>query len=488
MIKKTGDGRPGNPLQSPRPIAVPETKLADVAASGPFTAQESAEPTSPRIVGVGASAGGLDAFTDLLGYLPVDTGFAYVLIQHLDPDHESHLPVLLSRATRMPVAEVQEGTLVEANHVYVISPRSNLAVSDGVLSTLPRPGSGRNLPIDAFFQSLAADQGSEALGVLLSGTGSDGTVGLRAIRMAGGTTFAQERQSAKFDSMPGNAIAAGAVDFELPTAGIARRLAAFARCAEDVGLPEPATEPGGETELRKIFRVLRSSTGVDFGEYKHSTLYRRIKRRMVLRGFTTLEDYIRELEHSHVEANELCEDCFITVTAFFREPAIIEQLKASVLPALIEERTNGSPIRIWVPGCSTGEEAYSMAICVVEFLEEQGSTLPIEIFATDISEAAIEKARAGIYSEAALAHVTAKRIARYFTRLEHGYQIAKSIRDMCVFARHDVSQDPPFSKLDLISCCNVLIYLGPHYSARCCRFCGTLSRRPASWCSVLQRA
>jgi two-component system CheB/CheR fusion protein len=423
-------------------------------------AQPAAEGAFPPIVGVGASAGGLEAFRELLSHLPDDTGLAFVLIQHLDPSHESHLPELLSKASTMPVSELKGETRAEANHVYVIPPRCNLSISDGVLHTPLRPDSGRNMPIDTFLRALAADRGNQALGVVLSGSASDGTLGLQAIKAAGGITFAQEMRTAKFDGMPGSAIAAGVVDFVLPPAGIARQLVAIARDSRVPIKHGKATEPSGDTELTKIFRLLRSATGVDFTYYKHSTLQRRIKRRMVLRGFERLEDYIRDLERNRDEANALCESFLITVTAFFREPAVFEQLKKKVFPALVENRGRDDPIRIWVPGCSTGEEAYSIAICLMEFLEEAEVSLQFEVFATDISETAIEKARAGTYTSAALAHVSPQRLARFFTRTERGQQITKVIRDVCVFARQNVAQDPPFSKLDLISCCNVLIYLG----------------------------
>jgi two-component system CheB/CheR fusion protein len=396
----------------------------------------------------------LEAFTELLSHLPNDTGMAFVLIQHLDPSHESHLTELLSKASKMPVSEINAETRARANHVYVIPPRCNLGISDGVLDTSPRPASGRNLPIDSFFCALAADQGSQALGVVLSGTASDGTLGLKAIKAVGGITFAQEIRTAKFDAMPRSAIAAGVADFVLPPAGIARRLAAIARDAEAPIGPE------GDADLARILHLVRSATGMDFTYYKHSTLARRIKRRMALRGFDNLEDYGRELERNREEASALCESCFITVTAFFREPAVFEDLKKKVFPALVENRAPEDPIRIWVPGCATGEEAYSIAICLMEFLEDAKLRIPFEVFATDISETAIEKARAGIYKESELAHVSPQRLARFFTRTERRFQIAKIIRDVCVFARHNVAQDPPFSKLDLISCCNVLIYLG----------------------------
>jgi two-component system CheB/CheR fusion protein len=432
-----------------------------VPAAAPPTAEERAEVGSrPIVVGVGASAGGLEAFTDLLSNLPGDTGMAFVLIQHLDPKHDSHLTELLSKVSRMPVSEVNGETRVESNHVYVISPRRNLTIVDGVLHAPARPEGGRNMPVDAFLRSLAADKGSPALGVVLSGTASDGTLGLQAIKAAGGATFAQEMGTAKFGSMPGSAMAAGVVDFVLPPAGIALHLAAIARKSRVAAeLPDAAEQPG-DPELAKILRLVQSATGVDFIHYKHSTLSRRIKRRMAIRGFATLEDYSRELERNREEAAVLCESCLITVTSFFREPEVFQELKKKVFPALLENRGTEDPIRIWAPGCATGEEAYSLAICLTEFLEDAKVSVPFEIFATDISEAAIEKARAGAYAPAAVAHVSPQRLERFFTRSERGYRVAKIIRDACVFARHNVGQDPPFSKLDLISCCNVLIYLG----------------------------
>ena len=432
------------------PVAVERPAFEEGARSGP-----------PVIVGIGASAGGLEAFTELLSHLPDDTGMAFVLIQHLDPSHESHLTELLSKATRMPVAEVKGDTRAQANRVYVIPPRCNLGISDGVLHTPPRPAGGRNMPIDAFFRALAEDRGSQALGVILSGTASDGTLGLQAIKAAGGTTFAQEMQTAKCNGMPRSAIDSGVVDYVLPPDGIARQLVAIGRHSQvPVGLAE-TDEPSADPELVKILWLIRSSTGVDLTHYKLSTLLRRIRRRMAVRGFEKVAEYSRVIEQNREEATALCETCFITVTSFFREAAVFEALKKKVFPALVENRAPGDPIRIWVPGCATGEEAYSIAICLMEFLDDAGVSVPFEVFATDISEAAIEKARAGTYKDSELAHVSPQRLARFFTRTERRHQIAKAVRDVCVFARHNVAQDPPFSRLDLISCCNVLIYLGP---------------------------
>lgn len=446
MAKKTGKRRPGD---SPRVVKV---------VARPHSRKSSAR-TAPPIVCIGASAGGLEAFTELLSHLRADNGMAFVLIQHLDPKHESHLTELLSKASKMPVSEVKSGTRAQTNHVYVIPPRYNLSIADGVLQPTARPDSGRNMPIDSFLCALAADRGRRAVAVILSGTASDGTLGLQAIKAAGGVTFAQEPETAKYDGMPRSAISSGVVDFVLPPAGIARKLALLAHTSFDQ-MEGARTGRAGDGGLAQVIRLVRNATGVDFSHYKHSTLARRVKRRMGLRGFERLEDYCRDLEQHCEEASALCENWLITVTAFFREPAVFEGLKKLVFPALLENRGAEDPIRIWVPGCATGEEAYSVAICLMEFLDDVNASVPFEIFATDLSDTAIERARAGTYKDAAVAHVSPQRLARFFTRSERGYQIAKSIRDLCVFARHNVAQDPPFSRLDLISFCNVLIYLG----------------------------
>jgi two-component system CheB/CheR fusion protein len=390
----------------------------------------------------------LEAFTELLTHLPDNTGMAFVLIQHLDPSHESHLTELLSKTTGMPVSEVKGETRAEANHVYVIPPRRNLGISNGVLLTPPRPAKGCNMPIDDFLRALAADHGRRAFGVVLSGSASDGTLGLQAIKAAGGVTFAQDVRTAKFDSMPRSAIAAGFVDYVQSPGEIALQLAAIARHS-DVPIEPTDAIPSADAALARILRLVRTATGVDFTCYKHSTLQRRIKRRMALRGFERLEDYSRDLEQSREEANALCESCLITVTAFFREPGVFEELRSKVFPALLENRPPQDPIRIWVPGCATGQEAYSIAICLTEFLNSVEAKVPFEIFASDISETAIAEARAGTYSGAALANISPERLSRFFTKTDRGYQIAKIVRDVCVFARHNVAEDPPFSKLDL---------------------------------------
>ena len=454
--RKRGAPAPQNPAAS-------AAELASSPAVRRAGAEERIANGSFPVVGIGASAGGLEAFTELLGNLPNDTGMAFVLIQHLDPKHDSHLSELLSKASKMPVAEVQGDTRVEANHVYVISPRHNLDIAGGVLHARPRLEGGRNMPVDAFLRSLAADRGGRAYGVILSGTASDGTLGIQAIKARHGVTFAQELRSARFDGMPRSAIATGAVDLVLPPAGIAKQLVTMARRSSATLEAQKAIEPSDEAELElhKIFRLLRSAAGVDFTHYKRNTIKRRIRRRMTLRGFKRLEDYIGDLEQHPEEANALCQDLFITVTAFFREPSVFQQLRKKVFPALVGNRGIQDPIRIWVPGCATGQEAYSIAMSLTEFLDDAPVRVPFQIFATDINEAAIEKARAGIYPESALASVSPKRLARFFAKSARGFQVVKTIREACTFATQNVAQDPPFSKLDLISCCNVLIYLGP---------------------------
>lgn len=421
------------------------------------------------VVGVGASAGGLEAFTQLLKSLPVNTGMAFVLVQHLDPKHESRLTELLARATQMPVAEVKNGMLVKPDHVYVIPSNADMAILHGALQLLPRrenrPGDhGQHLPIDFFFRSLAADQQSQAIGIVLSGTASDGALGLKAIKAEGGVTFAQEEKSAKYDGMPRAAIAAGAVDFIQPPDRIAQELARIGRhpyVLRATILKSDELLPETTDALNKIFVLLRSATGVDFTYYKHPTIKRRIARRMVLHRIENLANYVRYLRENPAEVQALFHEILINVTSFFREPESFEALKEKVFPSLLRDRQPDMPIRVWVPGCSTGEEAYSLAICLLEFLTERAGNFPIQIFATDISDAALEKARSGRYTETTALDVTPERLRRFFLKVEGGYQISKSVRDLCVFAKQNVVQDPPFSRMDLISCRNVLIYLGP---------------------------
>ena len=424
-------------------------------------------PAAPRrtfpIVGVGASAGGLEAFRSLLQAVPAKTGMAFVLVQHLDPEHESLLTRLLSNATRMPVTEVTEGVTVEPDRVYVIPPNKALGIRNGDLHLLARRRQDpKHMPIDAFFQSLAENEGNRAIGVILSGVASDGTLGLAAIKAAGGITFAQDSRSAKYDGMPRSAIAAGCVDFVLSPEGIARELKRIS-LHPYLGTPDHSAAGKGQPgeDLLRIFALLRNATGIDFTNYKRSTINRRIARRMVLHKISTLRQYLKHLHENRNELMALYEDILIHVTSFFREPDVFRALKDTVLPRILRNKARGEPLRVWVAGCSTGEEVYSIAIMTLEYLQQHKTSLPIQIFGTDVSDTALEKARAGIYSESAVSAISATRMRQFFRRADGGYQITKSVREMCIFARQDLTKDPPYSRLDLLTCRNVLIYMEP---------------------------
>ena len=414
------------------------------------------------IVGIGASAGGLEAFQQLLDNLPSDTGMAFVLVQHLAPGHKSILAELLSGSTRMPVTQVeQEGTAVQANHVYVIAPNTVMTISNRVLKLLPR-----TVPhtIDVFFNSLAEDVKDKAIGVVLSGAATDGSLGIREIKAAGGITFAQDPDTAKYPDMPRSAVATRQIDFVLPPDRIAQELEAISRHPYSRAVaPERIMEPWpeGTADLSKIFIILRRATAVDFSHYKHTTINRRILRRMAVHRMENLSEYVKVLQRDNEEVNSLFDDLLITVTGFFRDAESFDRLREVVFPRIMEDKTPETPIRVWVPGCSTGEEAYSIAISLLEFLDDQPFRPPIKIFASDINEKAIEIARTGKYPENITTDVSPERLRRFFVRMEArgGYQINKDVRDLCVFARQDLTKDPPFSRLDLISCRNVLIYM-----------------------------
>ncbi len=412
-----------------------------------------------RMVGIGASAGGLEAFIEFFASMPADTGLAFVLVQHLDPTHESLLPEILQRHTPMPVSQVQNGMRVEPNCVYVIPPNQDLALLHGTLHLIePVIADGVRLSIDFFFRSLAEDQAENAVGIVLSGTGTDGTLGLKAIKEAGGMVMVQEPQSAKYDGMPRSAAATGLADFVLPPEEMPEQLMAYIQLGiKKVNwiLPEFAEM------LQKVFILLRRHTGHDFSSYKSNTISRRIERRMVVNQINQLPDYIRYLQQSPDEVETLFRELLIGVTNFFRDPEAFEALQQDIIPRLFEDRHPDQLVRVWVCGCSTGEEAYSMAILLREQMDLLQQEYKTQIFATDIDSRAIEQARLGLYPSNIAAHVSPERLQRYFVKEEDGYRASSLIRNMVVFANQSLIKDPPFSKQDLISCRNLLIYLGP---------------------------
>jgi two-component system CheB/CheR fusion protein len=429
-----------------------------VGASPGTSASTAAAAASFPIVAIGASAGGLEAFSNLLRALPPDPGMALVFIPHLDPTHESAMVELLSRTTRLHVSQAEEGMRVERNSLYVLPPNWEMVIRGGILHLVKRePGHGHHMPIDNFFCSLAKDQASNAIGIILSGTANDGTIGLTAIKRHGGITFAQNLESAKYDGMPNSAVRAGVVDFVLPPDRIAQELVHLYQEPKD-GLPSESFD-GKDCQLKEIFRLLKSFSKVDFVDYKVATIDRRILRRMNINQLTDLSDYVKLLRSDAQEVEALYRDVLINVTSFFRNPEVFESLRDVVYPKILAEHSSSEPVRVWVPGCATGEETYSHAILLVEMLSELRTDIPIQIFGTDLSENAIQRARSGLYKENIATEISEVRLRRFFHRAPAGYQISKSIRDVCVFARQNVFSDPPFSRMDLISCRNVLIYL-----------------------------
>ncbi len=418
------------------------------------------------VAAIGASAGGLEAFTLLLAYLPKDSGIAYVFIPHLDPKHESMMHEILSRKTSIPVSEAKNGINVEPNQIYVIPPDKDISIINGILKLTRRASfGGQHMPIDYFMRSLAKDQKDKAIGVVLSGTASDGALGLQEIKGEGGIALVQDERSAQYSGMPRAAVAAGSVDFILSPEEIAKELVRIGKHSYtkvDPGQTRVTTTKTlsmEEMDLGKVFPLLRLVTGVDFTYYKQSTMMRRLHRRMTIVRRNKLEDYVAYMKENPSEIVNLYQDLLITVTKFFRDPQVFEELKQKVFPNLVKERPRGKPIRIWVAGCAGGEEVYSIAICLLEFLEEKGGSFPIQLFGTDLSEQKIAKARTGLYIENIALDVSPTRLKRFFVKEDSHYRIHKYIRDMCIFAKHDLIADPPFSTMDIISCRNVLIYM-----------------------------
>ncbi len=413
------------------------------------------------VAGIGASAGGLEAIKLLLRHLPDNTGIAYVIVQHLAPHFESILPKLLEKETRMKVHKVEDKIPLKPNEIFVIPPDTYMDIVDGHLTLFPRESKrGIFLPIDYFFKKLAKLYCNKAIGILLSGTGSDGTQGFKDIKAEGGITFAQD-ETAAFTGMPRSAVDSGFVDFILPVDKIAAELNDIIRHPY-TSLSEADLQTADEKELRRILVILLNKKGIDFSLYKQTTVNRRILRRMALNHKKNLQDYIQTLREEDKEVEQLYQDLLINVTNFFRDPLVFLALRKKVLPQVFKERKAGETVRIWVSGCASGEEAYSFAITIFEYTTKNAISVPFQVFATDLNPLAIAKARTGIYSPGSVENVSPELLKKYFLPTEGNFQVIKSIRDVCVFATHNMLSDPPFSRMDIVSCQNVMIYFEPN--------------------------
>ncbi len=456
--------KPDLPGEAPTPAMEPTTTPINSQPEADLV--DSAPDTGFPVVGIGASAGGLREFEDFFSAMPldVDPGMAFVLVQHLAPEHKSLLVDLVKRYTRMPVCEVKDGMVVQPNCVYIIPPNRDLALLNGALQLLelelPR---GQHLPIDFFFRSLAQDQHEKAICIIFSGTGRDGTLGARAVKGEGGMVMVQNPESAEFDGMPSSVIATGMADYVMPAKEMPAQLIAYA--GHTYGKSAPlfsAPAPNGSFLLKKIFVLLHTQTGHDFSQYKQNTIRRRIERRMTVHQISELSEYVRFLQQNSNEVQVFFDELLIGVTNFFRDTDAFAALESKAVPHLFNNKQPGTTIRVWCCGCSTGEEAYSIAIVLQEQMEKLKIHFKVQIFATDIDSRAIDVARIGSYPASIALDVSAERLARFFTLQQDNitYRINKSIRDTVNFSKHDVIKDPPFSKLDMVSCRNLLIYLG----------------------------
>ncbi|MDY9925388.1 chemotaxis protein CheB [Methanosarcina sp.] len=436
-----------------------ETSVDDEQPVPDADSNESPKESFP-VVGIGASAGGLAAFEAFFSAIPdnASLGMAFILVQHLDPNHKSILTDLIGRYTQMPVYEVKDGMVVQPDCIYVIPPNHDMVLEYGTLQLLkPAEPRGHRLPIDLFFRSLAQNKQEMAIGIVLSGTGSDGTLGVQAIKTEGGMVMAQTLESSEYDGMPQSAIATGLVDYILAPAEMPAQLIAYVNQAFG---KRPHVVVQAEDAMKKIFNLLRTRTGHDFSLYKQSTISRRIERRMAIQNIKSVDEYVHHLEQKPVEVEALFQDFLIGVTSFFRNPTAFDALQEKIIPNLFSGKHSDSTIRVWVPGCSTGEEAYSIGILLQEQMEMLKQIFKIQIFATDIDRRAIEKARSGVYPATISIDISPERLGRFFIRDSGGnYRIQKNIRDMIVFSEQDIIKDPPFSKLDLLSCRNLLIYM-----------------------------
>lgn len=439
--------------------------LSVILRGDPLKIQKVLPMSAPfYIVGVGASAGGLVALEQFFTNMPLNSGMAFVVVQHLDPSRQGMLVELLQRHTAMPVTEASDQVTVEPNHVYVIPPGYDIAVLQGVLHLLKPPEPrGLRLPIDFFFKSLADDRQHNSIGVILSGMGSDGTMGLRAIRQAAGATFVQAPTDAQFDSMPRSAIEAGIADVIAPAAELAAKIYEYTvrHDAGQVSNTDAEQIKNDVGFMDKVIVLLRNQSGHDFSQYKKSTISRRIERRMALHQLAQHNDYLRYMQENPAESELLFNELLIGVTSFFRDPVVWEQVKTEVIPSLIDRYPDGAVLRAWVPGCSTGEEAYSLAIVFREAMEalQSRKRYSLQIFASDLDKDAIATGRAGVYPSSITADVSEDRLSRYFEEDAGGYRVKNDIREMVIFAQQNVIVDPPFTRLDLISCRNLLIYI-----------------------------
>ncbi|UDL89339.1 hypothetical protein LGH82_30465 [Mesorhizobium sp. PAMC28654] len=474
-IKKIDE--PGTGPNQKRPRARHDGKnsllLANRKRAASATGNVSHGISTVPVIGIGASAGGIEALSHFFDAMPADSGCAFVVVLHLDPKRESEMANVLGARTAMSVVQVIDGMRIAPNHVYVIAPNSDLRIGDGALHvSKPVAPRGQGHPVDVLFSSLAADQHRRAVAIVLSGTGSNGTEGLKDIRAEGGMSLVQAPETAKFDGMPRSAIAAGMADHILSAEKMPEVLLAYMRH----GYVSPETEieaasPDGHATIEQVLDLVRAHGGPDFRTYKRSTLKRRVHRRMGLRNIETLDEYIDDLRTRPEEVHALSGDLMISVTAFFRDAEAWEALAELVIAPLVAERTTGGSIRVWVPACSTGEEAYSIGMLVTELAEAAGKRFDLKVFATDAQEVNLRKARDGIYPAAAIAGFPASRLHRFFEKLDGTWQVRKALRDMVVFAAQNLLRDPPFSRMDLVSCRNVLIYLEPEAQQRILALC-----------------
>jgi len=452
--KKAGNGNAAS-----RPPADSSGESPEVEPSSEQVSDKPAETFS--IVGIGASAGGLKALSKFFASVPRDSGLAYVVVVHLAPENESHLPELLQPSSKMPVLQVTETVPLEPNHVYVIPPNANLDTIDTHLRLSQLEARRRErAPIDHFFRTLAKTHDGDAIGVVMTGTGSDGTLGLREIRAKGGLTIVQDPSEAEFDGMPVSAIMGTMIDAVLPIAQISQKIIAYARTRPNIPVAKDDHVPPDYVQLlHKIFAQLQSRTGRDYSRYKRATVFRRIQRRMQIRHIVDLTDYVDLIDSDSSEANELGDDLLITVTSFFRDPQVFQRVQEVVIPRLFQEKSPEDPIRVWSVGCATGEEAYSLAMLLIEYVSEKKLTPIIQVFASDLHPQSLQKAREGFYPGDIAVDVSPERLSRFFHKEDSGYRIRQEVRECVVFAPHNLLSDPPFSRLDLISCRNVLIYL-----------------------------